>query len=62
MSHPNECGKSPYPSKTRAETVAHKRMRDNRTLELRVYLCKACGMYHLTHTEDKWKRNREDAA
>ena len=45
--------KGKYPSKTRAEQVARKRMRDNRTLELRAYLRDRCGLWHLTHVPDR---------
>ena len=54
--------KSAYPSKTRAELVMTKRLRDNPTLFLRCYLCKGCGKWHLTSKEDRYSRNREDAA
>lgn len=54
------CGKSEYPSESRARQVARKRMRDNHTVILRPYRCKACGMWHLTSKPDKFRRRPED--
>ena len=49
-----------YPSESRAREVAHKRMRDNKTLVLRPYFCGRCGHWHITGQPDRFKR--EDAA
>lgn len=51
------CGKSEYPSESRARQVARKRMRDNHTVILRPYRCKVCGFWHLTSQVDKFKRS-----
>ena len=51
--------KATYPSRARAEAVAHHRQRDNRTLVLRSYLCPSCGLWHLTSKDDRWASNRQ---
>ena len=48
------CPKSAYPSEARAREVAHKRMRDNRTLVLRAYYCGRCGHWHITKRPDRF--------
>ena len=53
----SDCPKSAYPSRNKAEEHRKKRLRENPTLYLRVYLCPECGLWHLTH-----KTNRGEAA
>ncbi len=48
-----------YENRTTAERFKKKRLRDNPTLDLRVYRCPDCGMYHLTRSPD---RNEGSAA
>lgn len=52
--------KNAYPSRSMAERAMHKRMRDNRTLELRVYCCPVCGHWHMTSKQDRF--SKDDAA
>ena len=52
------CGeKGAYPSQRRAQDYADKRSRDNRTLDLRVYRCSACGLWHITHVPDRYHKH-----
>lgn len=55
------CGKAGYPSKRIADNTITKRLRDNRTLDLRSYLCPSCGLYHITH-KPGWNERMEDAS
>jgi len=48
--------KNAYPSRSRAMDYARKRMRDNRTLDLRAYRCPHCGLWYLTHVPDRRER------
>lgn len=48
--------KAAYPSQRKAMDHARRRMRDNRTLELRAYRCPECGKWHLTHVPDRHER------
>ncbi len=43
------CAKTAYRSRRIAEEVLRKRTRENRTLDLRAYLCPDCGKWHLSH-------------
>lgn len=53
-----DCEKNAYPSRSRALKVARHRMHDDHTLILRVYLCKRCGHWHLTHQPDRFRPDR----
>jgi hypothetical protein len=48
--------KHAYPSERKALDYAKRRMRDNRTLELRAYRCQHCGRWHLTHVPDRFQK------
>ncbi len=48
------CPKSGYPSERIAQEHLTKRVRQNRTLDLRVYHCRACGKWHLTSKPDRY--------
>ena len=55
--------KTGYSTQKAAQDHAKKRIRENRTLDLRVYHCSACGKWHMTHVPDRYpKRKDEDAA
>lgn len=54
-----DCTKNKYSSESMARAVAHKRMRDNRTIILRPYFCGRCGHWHITKQPD---RNRGEVA
>lgn len=54
--------KTCYRSKPLAFAAVASRLRDNPTLYLRVYLCNACGLWHLTHKEDRFPRKRKEVA
>ena len=56
----SDCNKSEYPSESRAREVAHKRMRDNKTVILRPYFCGKCGHWHITKSVDRF--GRQEAA
>lgn len=51
-----------YPSKGIADRVITKRIRENRTLDLRSYHCPNCGLYHLTHKPDRFADEIEEAS
>lgn len=53
--------KNAYRSKPLAWAAVQKRLRDNPTIYLRIYVCSACGMYHLTSKLDKYRKD-EDVA
>lgn len=43
------CGKNTYSTKKWAETIRNKRLKSKRKADdLRIYVCKRCGKYHLT--------------
>jgi hypothetical protein len=56
----NECGKLPYKSESIARQLAHRRMKENRTVILRPYFCNRCGHWHITHQEDRFRVSEED--
>ena len=45
--------KAGYENRTSATRAMEKRTRANPTLDLRVYRCPDCGMYHLTRSPDR---------
>ena len=47
------CSKSGYQSQRIAEDHMKKRQWDNPTLDLRVYRCPDCGLWHMTHKPDR---------
>lgn len=49
----NGTPKGTYDNRTTAERFKMKRLRENPTLDLRVYRCGRCGKFHLTHLEDR---------
>lgn len=54
------CTKNGYKSEAFARKIAKRRMRDDHTIELRVYRCQTCGLWHLTHQPNKFRRDRDD--
>ena len=48
------CPKSGYPSERIAQEQFAKRVPQNRTLDLWVYHCRACGKWHLTSKPDRY--------
>ena len=48
------CPKSGYPSERIALDQFAKRSSQNRTLDLWVYHCRACGKWHLTSKPDRY--------
>ena len=54
------CDKNGYRSQEFARKIAKRRMRDDHTIQLRVYRCHLCGLWHLTHQPPWSKRKRED--
>jgi hypothetical protein len=54
--------KAGYPTERIAQEHLTNRLRQNRTLDLRVYHCKACGKYHLTSKPDRYAQRRDGEA
>jgi ribosomal protein L32 len=54
--------KKTYQNKTSAERAKTERVRQNPTLDLRVYRCDACGLFHLSHVVDKFPRRKDEEA
>ncbi|BDU72372.1 hypothetical protein METEAL_15460 [Mesoterricola silvestris] len=54
--------KKGYPSKGIADRVITKWIRENRTLDLRSYPCRQCGLWHLTHQPDRFAEEIEEAS
>lgn len=56
IGHSEQCHKHSYPSQSGALAHAKRRMKENRHLELRVYLCNKCGHWHMTSKEDRFRK------
>ena len=58
----SSCTKCAYPSESMARKIAQRRMKEDRYLILRAYRCPACGLFHLTSKEDRFRPDRGRAS